>query len=348
MHDSAQIIVSFFNGTNAWQSVGTAAESDPFLSVDGGLIVAAQRGRRFAAEYRFGDCQFAQARHFVRSSGRITDMITGRRAETLNVTSGSLNINSSVTLPAGGTEPYTRQTGPADRARVSGSGRQFPAGTGAAHADRDLRDSNLASGDRVDRRIAVDSLTTFRRHRSTRCCQTARPGLTRSRFRTARAKQRERLCGHRRAGDLHAGFVGNRSGIRAQGGGSEPGDGRQSAAPGRFGGTVRHRSRPDKFHEWIRRRGSTAYGDGRRSGLPCDVCRRRAELRGPGSDQLHDSGGRCADELLGRSVPVVITSGNRISNTATLADQRFDPRFASSPAGGSPCSLFRSAAFCPD
>src|SRR5580698_675997 len=41
MHDSAQIIVSFLNGTDAWQSVGTAAESDPFLSVDGGLIVAA-------------------------------------------------------------------------------------------------------------------------------------------------------------------------------------------------------------------------------------------------------------------------------------------------------------------
>ncbi len=41
-HDSAQIIVSFLNGTNAWQSVGTAPESDPFLSVNGGLIVAAR------------------------------------------------------------------------------------------------------------------------------------------------------------------------------------------------------------------------------------------------------------------------------------------------------------------
>ena len=40
-HNSAQIIVSFLNGTDAWQSVGTAAENDPFLSVDGGLILAA-------------------------------------------------------------------------------------------------------------------------------------------------------------------------------------------------------------------------------------------------------------------------------------------------------------------
>ncbi len=99
------------NGTSAWQSVGTAAESDPFLSVDGGLIVAARRGRRFAAEYRFGDCQLAQAWHFVRSSG-LHRYDYRRRASTLNITSGSLNINSSVTLPAGGTEPYLVKPGP--------------------------------------------------------------------------------------------------------------------------------------------------------------------------------------------------------------------------------------------
>ncbi len=38
-------------------------------------------------------------------------------------------------------------------------------------------------------------------------------------------------------------------------------------------------------------RGSTAYGDGRRSRLPGDVCRRRARLCWPGSDQLHHSSG---------------------------------------------------------
>ncbi len=53
-HDSAQIIVSFLNGTDAWQSVGTAAENDPFLSVDGGLIVAAHAADDSSAEHRFG------------------------------------------------------------------------------------------------------------------------------------------------------------------------------------------------------------------------------------------------------------------------------------------------------
>ena len=37
--------------------------------------------------------------------------VSGRRIG-VNVTSGSLNINSSVTLPAGGTEPYTVKPGP--------------------------------------------------------------------------------------------------------------------------------------------------------------------------------------------------------------------------------------------
>jgi len=36
---SARIIVSFFNGTTDWQNIGTAAEQDPFLSIDGGLDV---------------------------------------------------------------------------------------------------------------------------------------------------------------------------------------------------------------------------------------------------------------------------------------------------------------------
>jgi uncharacterized protein (TIGR03437 family) len=41
-HDSAQIILSFLAGTNAWQSVGTAIESDPVGSTLGGLNIEAQ------------------------------------------------------------------------------------------------------------------------------------------------------------------------------------------------------------------------------------------------------------------------------------------------------------------
>ena len=110
MHDSAQMIVSFLNGTNAWQSVGTAAESDPFLSLDGGLIVAAHAADDTPLNI---DSATANSHKLGTSSDHLayTDMITAG-AETLNVTSGSLNINSSVTLPASGTEPYLVKPGP--------------------------------------------------------------------------------------------------------------------------------------------------------------------------------------------------------------------------------------------
>src|ERR1700730_5362596 len=37
--DAARIVVSFFNGTDDWKNVGTSAENDKFLSIDGGLDV---------------------------------------------------------------------------------------------------------------------------------------------------------------------------------------------------------------------------------------------------------------------------------------------------------------------
>jgi uncharacterized protein (TIGR03437 family) len=109
-HDSAQMIVSFLNGTNAWQSVGTAAESDHFLSVDGGLIVAARAADDSSLNV---DSATAGSHKLSTSSDHLayTDMITAA-ALTVNVVSGSLNINGSVTLPAGGTEPYIVKPGP--------------------------------------------------------------------------------------------------------------------------------------------------------------------------------------------------------------------------------------------
>ena len=70
MHLSAQIIISFLNGTSGWQSVGTAAESDPFLSVDGGLIIAAHAAD--IARHRPGarDRDDAISRQQARTRGR--------------------------------------------------------------------------------------------------------------------------------------------------------------------------------------------------------------------------------------------------------------------------------------
>ncbi|HTW66966.1 MAG TPA: hypothetical protein VME17_20240 [Bryobacteraceae bacterium] len=109
-HLSAQIIVSFFNGTNAWQSVGTAAEDDPFLSVDGGLIVEADS----AADSKLNiNSATANSDKLGISSDNLafSDMIAAGTTA-LAVTSGTTNISDSVALPAGGTEPFTVKDGP--------------------------------------------------------------------------------------------------------------------------------------------------------------------------------------------------------------------------------------------
>jgi uncharacterized protein (TIGR03437 family) len=137
------MIVSFLNGTNAWQSVGTAATSDPFLSVDGGLIVAAHAADDSPLNINSAT---ANSHKLGTSSDHLayTDMITAG-AETLNITSGSLNINSSVTLPAGGTEPYLVKPGPLIARVFPAAAADFPLEL-APRMLIAIYGSNLASG----------------------------------------------------------------------------------------------------------------------------------------------------------------------------------------------------------
>jgi uncharacterized protein (TIGR03437 family) len=114
MHDSAQIITSFLGGTSAWQSVGTAAEDNSFLSVDGGLIVAAHTADDSILSVNAaaaGLPGFTQQLGISSDGLAFTDQLPAGPVA-LNITYGSLNINASVTLPAGGTEPYTVKPGP--------------------------------------------------------------------------------------------------------------------------------------------------------------------------------------------------------------------------------------------
>jgi uncharacterized protein (TIGR03437 family) len=119
-HNSAQIIVSFLGGTNDWQSVGTAAENNPFLSVDGGLIVEARAAddssevivKAGAAgppgtQLSLSSAGLAFADLFPAGSALLTVAAVGSSS------SGILpNLFATVTLPAGGTEPYTVKPGP--------------------------------------------------------------------------------------------------------------------------------------------------------------------------------------------------------------------------------------------
>ncbi len=116
MHDSALIIVSFLNGTDAWQSVGTAAENDPFLSVDGGLIVAAHAASDANLTIDSASVNFPltalSLKLDVSTDGIAFIDKLPAGAFGLNVTAGSTGISSSITLPAGGTEPYLVKPGP--------------------------------------------------------------------------------------------------------------------------------------------------------------------------------------------------------------------------------------------
>jgi uncharacterized protein (TIGR03437 family) len=123
-HNSAQIIVSFLNGTSDWQSVGTAAENDPFLSVDGGFIIAAHSASDSALS--INSATASSQKLSISSAGlAFTDQFPAG-AVALNVMSGSLNINTSVTLPAGGTEPYTVKPGPLVARVLPAAAADFP------------------------------------------------------------------------------------------------------------------------------------------------------------------------------------------------------------------------------
>jgi uncharacterized protein (TIGR03437 family) len=116
MHDSAQIIVSFFNGTSAWQSVGTTAENDKFLSVDGGLIAAEHAADDSSLAIDSASVNFdliALSLKLDTSSGGLAyvDKLSSGDFG-LNVTSGSVSAVRPITVPAGGYEPYLVKPGP--------------------------------------------------------------------------------------------------------------------------------------------------------------------------------------------------------------------------------------------
>jgi uncharacterized protein (TIGR03437 family) len=118
-HNSAQIIVSFLGGTNDWRSVGTAAENNPFLSVDGGLIVEARAADDSSEVIVRADAGLPGTQLSLSSAGlAFTDLFPASAALLTVAAVGSSsngilpNLFATVTLPAGGTEPFTVKPGP--------------------------------------------------------------------------------------------------------------------------------------------------------------------------------------------------------------------------------------------
>jgi uncharacterized protein (TIGR03437 family) len=115
-HDSAQIILSFLGGTNAWQSVGTAIESDPVGSNVGGINIEAQDLNGAEQPINSATLQI--------STGTLSLKITnGNIAWTEGVTPnaslpasiqflGTTKLTPNITLPASTVLPYVAKPGP--------------------------------------------------------------------------------------------------------------------------------------------------------------------------------------------------------------------------------------------
>lgn len=110
MHESAAIIVSFLNGTDAWRSVGQAAEDNKFLSVDGGLIVAAHAADD--SSVAIDSAETLHSKLSIASDGLAFSDLVPAGNNLLQVFTGSAFEDNTLTLPPGGYEPYLVKPGP--------------------------------------------------------------------------------------------------------------------------------------------------------------------------------------------------------------------------------------------
>jgi uncharacterized protein (TIGR03437 family) len=153
-HDSAQIIVSFLNGTSDWQNVGTAPEHDPFLSVDGGLIVAARTSDDSSLNIDSATNLGVSSDHIAYS-----DLIPSGTV-LLSVKAGSTSFGDSITLPAGGAEPYTVKAGPLIARVFPAAAATFPLEL-APRMLISIYGANLSSGGDAQVSVNGSAITSF-------------------------------------------------------------------------------------------------------------------------------------------------------------------------------------------
>jgi uncharacterized protein (TIGR03437 family) len=127
--DAARMVVSFFNGTDDWKSVGTAAENDKFLSVDGGLYVTARTADDMPlnlTSVTAGVLGLSKALNLSSAKDvAYTDLFLAGPV-TLTAVSGTATAANTVTLPAGGTQPYIVKPGPLVAGVFPAAARVFP------------------------------------------------------------------------------------------------------------------------------------------------------------------------------------------------------------------------------
>ncbi|MGD0298804.1 MAG: hypothetical protein ABSE86_16995 [Bryobacteraceae bacterium] len=109
-HPTAQILVSFLNGTAEWQTVGQAAEQNNLLSTLGGLYVRTRTASGQPEQYNSAT---AAAMNLSKSNNQIayTNALTAGQV-TIDAATPSGNLTEIVTVPAGTDLPVTLKPGP--------------------------------------------------------------------------------------------------------------------------------------------------------------------------------------------------------------------------------------------
>jgi uncharacterized protein (TIGR03437 family) len=109
----ARLILSFLNGTSEWMSVGTGVSDDPLLSANGGVYAAARDAGDSAATITGGTTQAAGETRSLEVENRAIAFADRLRAgpTTVNVT-GSSSQSKAMTVKPGVYEPVTLKPGP--------------------------------------------------------------------------------------------------------------------------------------------------------------------------------------------------------------------------------------------
>src|SRR5579883_279817 len=144
---TAQIITSFLNGTGAWKSVGTAAENDPFLSVDGGLDVEGHGSDDSPLKLNSASATSTAASKQLNIPSSLvayTDLFRAGQV-TLTTMSSVGTVSNIVTLAPGGTQAFVVKQGPQISRVLPAAANTFPLSV-APGMFAAIYGSSLASG----------------------------------------------------------------------------------------------------------------------------------------------------------------------------------------------------------
>ncbi len=291
-------------------------KADPFLSVDGGLIVAARAADDSSLNLDSATAGLMESHKQLNTSSdhlAFTDMFPAGFIG-LNATAGSLNITSTATLPAGGTEPFTVKPGPLIARVFPAAAANFPLEL-APRMLIAIYGSNLESGT-----VLVNGATATLYYTSANQINALLPdsasGLTTITVQTSTGKNTVNVYVETAAPAIFtqdSSGTGPVSALKASDQSLVTADNplHSGDAVELYGTGLGLTSPSNGFDNAVQQPTVTV------GGVACPVSFAGAAPNFSGLDQIN-----CtipADAAASLSAPVVITSGDRISNTATLA-----------------------------